>query len=91
MCARLGGVSTPGPSSGDASMNLDFRNPLPQCARRTCFPKVAFYQVNLSIRTTHRSRSAPGLWFLFPLLPGAPLLGLFSVRVYVFQRDERYR
>lgn len=63
-------------------MNLGSRNPLPQCASGTCFPKVAFYQLNLSIKTTHRSRSALVLWFLFPLLPCAPLFGLFScVRV----------
>lgn len=63
-------------------MYLGSRNPLPQCASGTCFPKVSFYQVNLSIKTTHRSRSALILWFLFPLLPCAPLFGLFScVRV----------
>lgn len=54
---------------GKASMNPGSRNPTPQCASGTCFPKVAFYQVNSSIKTTHRSRSALVLWFLFPLLP----------------------
>lgn len=51
---------------------------LPPCASGTYFQKVAVYQVNSSIKTTHRSRSACVLWFLFPLLPGALLIGLFS-------------
>lgn len=78
-----GEVSTPQVlERGHASINLGSRNPLPQCASGTCFLKVAFYQVNLSIKTTHGPRSALILWFLFPLLPCAPLLGLFScVRV----------
>lgn len=88
-----GGVSTPqGLERGNASINLGSRNPLLRCASGTCFLKVAFCQVNLSIKTTHGPRSALVLWFLFPLLPLCASVRLFScVRVCVFQRDEKHR
>lgn len=82
MRSAPGGVSTPRSQRGGGRHQSGSRNPTPRCASGTCFPKVAFYQVNSSIKTTHRSRSALVLWFLFPLLPCVRLLGLFScVRV----------